>query len=512
MADALPPRKSVQAIVEEATAGTPLDPTAGTQVLPLQEGFEMTPSTENTDNVELSGSVDTKAPIVGLENTTSSIGHYFRHSGTEATAPNYGVLIDAALGDTVTAPAQQNTTSSCTSGDINNRAVIKLAAGGTNYERGDALLIKDSTNGYSIRNVLSVSSNDLTLLFNLDRAAPASGVGCGRNILYKTSDTLPSLTHWIYRANGGAKEAMTGARVTSMTVEASVGEPLNMQFELAGTGHYFDPIRIDSNDRYLDFNLGAAALAASVNADLYKSPHELADALETAMSATGATGTFIVDYKDYGAASGKFYIAHSGNTLNLLWQTGTNTANTIGDAIGFLTAANDTGATGYFSDNVQDWSAPFTATQDTNVSPLIVKNSEVLLGTFERTVCTEAQEVTISIENELQDVRDICSDNGIGQKVLSARTSTADILLTLSKHDAKYYEQFRLGDTVQFAFSGGVKVGGNWVAGKCVNVAFIEAKISEWAVTDTDGIVTISMTLTATANSTGLGIVYVNLL
>lgn len=504
-------RKSVQAIVEETIAGTPVDPTSGTQIIALQEGFDMAPSFETVDNVELSASVDVKAPILGLENPTSSVGHYFRHSGTEATAPNYDVLLKASLGDKVAAPTERLTTTGSTSGDINTRAVVALGSGGSDYERGDAILLKDSANGFSIRNVHSVSGNELTLLFNLP-AAPGSGVGCGRNILYKTSDTLPAVSHWIYRANGAAKECVTGARVASATIQATVGEALNMEFSLEGTGYYFDPIRIESADRYIDFSLGAGQLTATINAKLYKSPHELASAIEAALVATGATGSFEVDYKDYGAASGKFYIAHQGAPFSLLWNTGTNTANTIADKIGFSSAADDTGASGYFSDTEQSWAAPYSQVADANTNPLIVKNNEVLFGTFERTICTEVQEMTITVTNTLQDVTDICSESGVGEKLLNEREVTVDLLMTLMKHDAKSFEQFRLGDTVQFAYNGGVKVGGNWSAGRCVNFALFEAKISSWQVTDTDGIVTITATLTGSANSSGLGIAYMNLL
>jgi hypothetical protein len=297
-----------------------------------------------------------------------------------------------------------------------------------------------------------------------------------------------------------------------MTLNATVGEALNMEFALEGTGYYFNPVRIEAADRFLDFDLGAAELTASVNAGLYKSPHELATSLENAMVATGATGTFEVDYKDYGSASGKYFISHSGGTLNLLWDSGTNAANTIGEAIGFATASDDTGASGYFSDTAADYAAPFAQTQDSNTNPLIVKNNEVLFGTFERIICTEVQEMTITVENELQDVLDICSESGVGEKLLNQRTVTVDLLMTLMKHDAKSFEQFRLGDTVQFAYNGGIKSGGNWVAGRCVNVALFEAKIAAWAVTDTDGIVTISVTLQGAANSSGLGIAYLNLL
>lgn len=512
MSGATPTRKSVQAVVEETTAGTPVDPSAGTQVLALQEGFDVSPSFETIDNVELSPSVDTKAPIIGLENPESTIGHYFRHSGVEATRPNYDVLIKASLGSVTAAPSQSTTTTGSTSGDINSRAVIKLNSGGSNYPRGSAVLIKDSTNGYSIRNVYSVSGNDLSLQFNLGGPAPSSSIGVGRPILYSTNDELPSLTHWVYRSNGTATEAITGARVASMNMTANVGEALNMEFSLNGTGYYFDPVRVDSDDRYLDFNLGAGALAATVNAKLYKSPHELASALETAMTATGATGTFIVDYKDYGAASGKYYIAHSGGVLNLLWNTGSNTANTVGDAIGFSVAADDTGASGYFADSAMSWAAPYSSTADSDVNPLIVKNNEVLFGTFERTICTEVQEMSFNVENTLQDVRDICSESGVGEKLLAQRVVTVELLMTLKKHDAKAFEQFRLGDTVSFAYNGGTKVGGNWVAGKCVNAALIEARITEFQVTDTDDVVTLSITLQGVANSSGLGIAYINML
>lgn len=512
MSGATPTRKSVQAVVEETTAGTPVDVSAGTQVLALQEGFDMTPSFDTIDNVELSPSVDTKAPILGLENPESTIGHYFRHSGVEATRPNYDVLIKASLGSVTAAPSQSSTTTGSTSGDLNARAVIKLASGGSNYPRGAAVMIKDSSNGYSVRNVYSVSGNDLSLQFNLGNAAPGSSVGVGRPILYSTNDELPSLTHWIYRSNGTAIEAMAGSRVASMTMTANVGEALNMEFSLNGTGYYFDPVRVDSDDRYLDFNLGAGALAASVNAKLYKSPHELASSLKSAMENTGATGTFTVTYNDYGAASGKYYIAHSGGTLNLLWNTGTNTANSIGDAIGYSLASNDTGATGYFSDTAMSWAAPYSSTADSDVNPLIVKNNEVLFGTFERTICTEVQEMTMTVENTLQDVRDICSESGVGEKLLASRTVSVELLMTLKKHDAKAFEQFRLGDTVSFAYNGGTKTGGNWVAGKCVNACLMEARITDFAVTDTDDVVTLSITLQGVANSSGYGIAYINLL
>lgn len=513
MTTALPTRKSLQGLVIETTEGTPADVSSGSDILSLQDGFTVNFDTDSQENAELNASVDKKASIIGLEHPKTSHSHYFRHSGVEGTRPLYDKLLRASFGSTVDAPVvQKQTGSGSTSGDINTRAILKLAGGGGEYERGDAILLKDSTNTYSIHNVLSVSGNDLTLLFNMRGSAPASGISCGKNILYKTADEPPSLTHWIFRGNGASKEVFAGMKVASMELSAVVGEPLNISYSMEGTSYGFDPIRVESTDQYLDFNLGAGALAAVVNTKLYSNPHELADALQEAMGNTGASGTFIVDYKDYGNASGKFFIAHSAGVLNLLHNTGANTANAIGDKIGYSLASDDTGASGYFSDSVQDWSSPYSQTLDSNANPLILKNAEVMLGTFERTICTEVSEFTLTIDNTLQPVPDACAESGVGSILLQERNTSLNMTMTMRKHDAKYFEQFRVGDTIQFQFNGGIKVGGNWVAGKCVNVAIIEAKIIEFQPVDADGRAAFTLGIEATANSTGLGVTYANLL
>jgi hypothetical protein len=141
-----------------------------------------------------------------------------------------------------------------------------------------------------------------------------------------------------------------------------------------------------------------------------------------------------------------------------------------------------------------------------------LKNAEVMLGTFERTICTEVSEFTLTIDNTLQPVPDACAESGVGSILLQERNTSLNMTMTMRKHDAKYFEQFRVGDTIQFQFNGGIKVGGNWVAGKCVNVAIIEAKIIEFQPVDADGRAAFTLGIEATANSTGLGVTYANLL
>ncbi len=498
-------RKTVMSLVRESTAGTPVSPTGGVQFVALQEGFSMSPNVETVDNAELTPTIDTKAPIVLRENPTSSIGHYFRHSGVEATAPNYDILLEAALG-TKTAAIAETSVSGAVSGNVDTQATITLNASGNLFDRGYAVLAKAS-GGYFVRNVQSVSGQVLTMAHNMP-SAPAQNTLLGRPIHYEPNDELPSLSQWLYRANGAAVELMAGSRVSSMEITAEAGQPLNMAFELGGTAYYFDPIEL-SAIKYLDFDIGGSELNASIAAGMYKSPHELAEAIETAMDLVSAD-EITVTYNDTGASKGKFTIKTGGSELNLLFATGTNNANSIDTIIGF--SADETGALTYTSGTEQSWAADYSRTDDSNVNPLIVKYNEVLFGTFDRTVCSQVQSFTATLTNELQDVPDICAETGIGEKRSISRSTEVAIVMSLAKHDADVYEKFRTGDVVKFAFNGGVRVGGNWVAGRVVNFFMPEAKVTSFEVSDADDVVIINATLSSEANSSGLGSVYVNLL
>lgn len=508
---ALATRKSVLAITRETTSGTPVLPTSGVEFIGLQDGFSLTPNFNQIDNAELSPNIGSKAPILTTESPEVSVSHYVRHSGVEATAPNYDLLFESAFGSKVAAIAQQVTIAASTAGTASVAAIIKVGGGiGALLERGKALLIKDSINGYSIRNIESIATDDLTLGFNLS-GAPAAGVGLGRAILYKPADSAPSMTCSLYRANGGAIEAVAGAKVASMTVTAEAGGLLNAEFSLAGTGFYYDPIEITSSDRYLDFTDDAGTFAAIVAAKLYKDPHELAAALQEAMDLVTTTTPTVT----YSNTTGKFTIKTTGTILSLLWNSGANTANTVGDKIGFLTAANDTGivaTTGYTSDNAITLTAPYTPVADTNVNPLVVKYNELLIGSFDNISCSNAQSMVLNLENTQQDIVDICAESGISEKLNSARVVSVDVVLTTQAYDAEKFKRYRAGDDIRLMFNGGVKVGGNWVPGRCVNMYFPQCKISSIENSDSDGVVVTNLTLTPYVPASGSGEAYLNVL
>ncbi len=115
------------------------------------------------------------------------------------------------------------------------------------------------------------------------------------------------------------------------------------------TSHWYDSswnnIIISAANNKCDFNEGAAELTATVANATYTSGASLATALQSSLNTAGAA-TFTVQY----TTNLRFTVTSDGATFELLWNSGSNTAATIGDDIGFDTAADDTGDTVYAGD------------------------------------------------------------------------------------------------------------------------------------------------------------------
>lgn len=500
-------RKTVAAIMEESTTGTPVVPASGTSFVELQDGaFELTPAFDVLENAEIRSSIGEAQTIIGLEAPTGSISHYIRHSGVEGTKPNYSELLKTAFGSEVVASTQYDTVSSSTAGTTSARATIIVDTGeGVDFQRGQALLIKDGTNGYNIRNVYSISSDTLSLGFNLANA-PSSGVNLGKAILYKPADSFGSLSVWYYRGNENCVELMSGVRVGEFSLEATAGEFINGSFALEGATYYFDPITITSSSKYLDFLDNATTRVATLTEKTYRDPHDLADAIASAMNGLGSANTFTCSYSN---TTGKFTITSNGSTLTLKWNTGANTANSIASKIGFSTAADSSAALTYTSATAQSFAAPYTPSYD-SASPLVAKNNEVMIGSYSDYACFCAQTLTMTLANELQNVPCVCSESGVSEKIPTKRTVEIDVTAILDKYDAGKFKDFRQGNTISFSYNFGTKSGGNWVAGKCGNLYIPDATIVEFKVEDSDGIVALTLKVKAYVDSSGNGECYLN--
>lgn len=495
-------RSTVFAVVKETTEGTPVIPAGATDFIALQDDFSMSASFDVLENAELKSSIGIAKPIQGSENPQASGSFYLRHSGVEGQAPNYGDLLEAAFGATGTASTEYNTVAASTT------TVIKVDVGeGATFERGEALLIKDPTNGYRIRCIDSVATDDLTIGFQVP-TAPGTGVNLGKCVLYKPANSgHPSLALWQYIGNGGATQAIAGARVTSASFDISAGELINGNYSFEGIKFYFNPINITATDTKLDFTDDDGTWAATIEAKLWTDPHELASAIQTAMQAANAGETPTVTYSD---STGKFTIKTTGTVLSLLWNTGTNTANTIGDKIGFSVAADDTGTvatTGYTSDNAISFAAPYTPSYD-SADPLAAKSNEVMIGDSDDYACFEASSVSVALDTPKADILSVCATSGKSGSVINSRTATVTVSALLSQYDADKWRRFRENSDTKFQYSFGVKSGGNWVAGKCGAIYIPTATITSINIDDVDGLAQLNIELQAFVNSNGDGEVY----
>lgn len=500
-------RASVFAIVPEVTEGTLVAPTSGSQFLAQQDDLELTPEVESLENAELRNSIGSAKPIPGLETPTASMSHYLRHSGVEGQAPAFGELIEAGLGS-VTANSTERTTAAAST-----TSLIKLTAGGSDFPRGAAMLIKDPVNGYSIRPTDSFATNDVTLGFNLANA-PGSGVNTGKCVYYSPLNSgHQTLSLWEYRGNGGAIEAMGGVRVTEMAASIEAGQLINVSYSFEGVKYFFDPIIIAAGNKFLDFTDDDGTWEVAVSEKAYKDPHELAEALTTAMNSSGTTETHAVTYSD---STGKFTIATSTSTvLSLLWSTGTHgsggTDTHIGTKLGYSDAADDTGATSYAADNAQSYAAPVTPSYD-SADPLAAKAHELLLGDSDDASCLCASTIEFTVSNTKENNLCVCSESGVSGSIINERVVTATVQSSLEQYDADKFKRYRKGDNIKLFYAFGEKSGGNWVAGKSGYIYMPTAVISAISLVDNNGIVDMSLELTAYVNSSGQGEAYIGFL
>lgn len=493
-------RSSAMAIVKEVTPGVPVAPSAGNQFIALQEGFAFASNPDQLENAEIRASIGVSKSIQGLENPTASFDHYLRHSGVEGQAPAFGPLVEAALGSTSANATERVTAAASTV------SLLKLAAGGSDFARGKAVLVKDAV--YSIRPVDSVAGDDLTLGFDLP-TAPGASLGVGKCVNYApVNESHPALSLWLYRGNGAALETITGARVNSMAISIAAGQLVNASFGLEGTKYYFDPVNVIAGADTLDFTVDDGTFSVTVAQKLYTDPHELAQALQDAMNASASAETFVVVYED---ATGKYKFTSSSTLFSLLWNTGTDS---IGAQIGFSLAADDTGnagSVGYVGDTPIAISNAIVPAFDA-ADPQAAKNNEVLLGDSHDIACFSTSSMDITLTNEIQNVESVCAESGVEEKIFSQRVVECSMVAILRRYDADKFKKFRENSEIKFCYNFGSKVGGNWVPGKAVSIYMPTATVSSFELGDLNGVVTMEITVRAFVGTDGAGEFFINFL
>jgi hypothetical protein len=478
-------RKTVLALVKEATEGVPVKPTTANDYTALQDGFSMNSSFNVLSNAELKASIGKGKDELGSESPEGSLSHYIKASGVEGQDVDYKLLLESAFGKRSIYATERDVVAASTA------LVVNVDAGeGLEFPRGRAFLAKDPVNGFQIRNVLSVVGDALTLAQKLV-AAPAPGVLLGKCVSYEVADEgHPTMTVWQYLGNGGAIEMMAGARVTELSIQATAGEYINGSFSFGGVSYSFNPIEVLPTQRMLDINDAGVVRVATIAAKIYKDPHELASALQTSLNALGGS-VFTVSYSN---ATGMYTVVSAGATLELLVSTGVNVANSLAPVLGFTVAADKTGALTYTSENAQSWAAPHSPNFD-DVSANVAKSNEVMLGGVNDITCFKAQSFSLSLANTKTDIPDLCEDSGKAGSLITSREVTAQVTYLLTRHDAEKFRAFREGSKVSLTYNFGTKQGGQWVPGKCVNIFLATATITGLEIQDSDGLCVVNASL-----------------
>jgi hypothetical protein len=491
-------RSSVFAVKEETTEGTLITPVAG-DFIAVREGSALSAALETLDSDELQNSIAAAKSFTGKESPSGTIIRYMKHSGSEGTAPEDKILYESCLG-TETISTERDTVAGSTAGTATAAAVLNVDTGeGAEFAEGRAVLIKDGTNGYTIRNVKSVSTDALTLNFNLP-GAPASGVNLGQSIHYRPASTdHPSFSAYHYQAGSSAAfyQAVAGCKTTSISMDLSANSLASVEFSVEGTQFFYNPITITSgsNDD-IDFTDDAGTVQATLTAKTYNNPHDLAREVSNKMNAV-ASDTITVSYSD---SAGTYTIASNGSTtFSLLWNSGAG--NTAGAALGFSVAADDTGAFTYTSDSAISFDPPATPSYDDS-DPIVVKNAQFLLGDFDDTTCRVASNVSFSISTPKTDVNSVCAESGIDSSIINSREATISATIAVAQYESTLFDKFINNNEVAVMFNAGTKTAGNWDAGKCINIYMPNASINALPVANQDGYVVYNLEAKAFVDST----------
>lgn len=489
------------ALKEESSEGVYTAETAGGDFITPREGISVTPAMESVTSDALTGGIGSSAPFTTKEVPTASIPQHVKHSGVEGTAPDWGILLKSLLGEETVQANEHSTTTGSSAGTATARAVVNLASGGATHNVGESILIKDPTNGYSIRPVHSISTNALTLGFNLG-TAPATDLGVGKPVHYSpVNSDHPTLTMHRFQSGSasGLHEAVAGCRVTDGSFTFTANQLATCDLSIQGLKYYRNPIVVTAgtNDD-IDFTDDDGTNACVVPPGVYKTPKALADAIKAAMDDV-STDTFTVTFSN---TTGKFTILSNGTTFSLLWDTGAGNATSIGTTLGFLVAADDTGATTYTSDNEITYNPAAAAAPDSQ-DPLVVKKNEVVLGSFNRFVCRKASDVTLSISNTRADVDDICEDTGASGSLFTNRQVSFAITMVYEKHEVDEIDKLLNNTDTQLLLNFGSKdASGNWVPGTCISVWIPQAKLTANPISETDSYLVMSVEGTAYQSAT----------
>lgn len=234
MATPIAKNASVVGLMEEVTEGVYVAPAAATNYIQVLDGIESNPAKETVERAVLSASIGKVAPRAGLESVSGSIPVEMRASGTEGAAPQYGLLLEAALGAEraigarITTKLVGNTASAlqiqdADIGSLNLYDVIVVLESGAHHVC--YVSAKDSTPGAAF---VTVTPSKPTGVFS-------GNVQISKNKMYYTANSgHPTFSLSTYWANEITQKAI-GCRVSTLALaNFSTGQIANWDVSFDG--------------------------------------------------------------------------------------------------------------------------------------------------------------------------------------------------------------------------------------------------------------------------------------
>ena len=520
MSNLIAQRRSVAALVLKNFEGMLEKPTKGEQFLAIQPDFALNPNFTTTENVELKDDIMSGKNIVTGEAPTGTMSHYLVGSGTAGKAPEYGAFLQASFGGYRSLSAEQTLVAGSTVG------VLKLStAGAAMFKKGDAALIKDTVNGWSVRPVQSVSGTDVTLGFNLEKA-PGTGVKVGRFLTYfPISDNLPVFDIWHYIGGGeSGVENVQDCRVTSISMAANAKDLINASFSFEGTAYRFNENYTENftlfsynNKFYIRKTANGEPITVTLEAKSYAD----GDALAAEIQAKTRTQASISSFTAVFAAKKFTFDATAAFLPDFSLGSEAPEGNmALGDILGFSKesqAGKTPDATAKTSVNdakmYRNYGHGLTEVYD-DTDPIIARGQQVFIGDATDNICIDSSSVTIAVNTPKALITSICEESGNYRSLINSRSATISVSAHLEDDDRRFFDRFQKGTTTNFAFVAGKKTSEKgklqWKPGETFVFYGSPASITNWAITGSNDVYMLDLELTCYSSGDGKGSIFLS--
>ncbi len=225
-------------LMKEVTEGTYLAPSGVTKFLaPLSDGVELNPSVEFKDRNVMTGSIGQVTGRIGMRSVDGALASEVRTSGVTGQEPQYGPLMEAALGDVRT-----NTTVITTKSSGNTADVLQIQdADISKLNVGDTILVKQA-GAYHVSPIISKTTGTGTATVTLLVAHPSGdmtdSVTIEKFVTYLTANSgHPTLSISKYIEDQILEQA-AGCRVKSVELNNfATGELADFKFSFEGLSY-----------------------------------------------------------------------------------------------------------------------------------------------------------------------------------------------------------------------------------------------------------------------------------